>query len=554
MAVYVPRSLIRLQVHITSFGLACSEKAGSQDVCAAEVWHDALLAVMADGVGAARAGREAATKTVESVVANFKSRPRTWSMHKALDEFTRLINRTLHQESLARFERLEMLATLSVVTVEGGKLVGLNVGDSRAYLLHDGQLTQLTTDHAEDGPEVQHVLTRAIGMAADVSPYHVEREVVAGDMLLLCTDGVSNVLPAGELQVLLQRRASARTIVATAREQATEENLDDATAIVVEIVELDPHKGDGQALEIPDTLAAGQTHDGYTLVRPFNQTERTWITTRAGAQAVVKFAPRDARHNEAILNQFVKEIWSVTRLKADFFIRAFVPENNRVLCYVMEYIEAPTLKEVVRPGPLAIDDTIALARFLLDASQFLLGFDLVHGDLKPENILVLQQGGAVSFKLIDFGSISEIFSVTSRAGTPSYLAPERFHAAPLTERTEIFALGVVLHEALTRAFPYGEIEPFQTPAFLAPKNPSRLNPNMPPWLESVLLRALAVKPEERYQNYSEMKFDLENPAQVKPWFRRSAPLLERNPLLFYKTGFFILLALTLYLGLRLALK
>ena len=82
---------------------------------------------------------------------------------------------------------------------------------------------------------------------------------------------------------------------------------------------------------------------------------------------------------------------------------------------------------------------MALAKFLLSASQFLLGFDLVHGDLKPENILVLKRGDTLDFKLIDFGSISEIFSVTSRAGTLSYLAPERFHAAPISERTEIYA-------------------------------------------------------------------------------------------------------------------
>jgi hypothetical protein len=74
-----------------------------------------------------------------------------------------------------------------------------------------------------------------------------------------------------------------------------------------------------------------------------------------------------------------------------------------------------------------------------------------------------------------------------------------------------------------------------------------LNPHIPPWLEAVALRAVAVAPGDRYQTYSEMKYDLENPEQVRPWFRRDTPLLERNPLLFYKTGFFILLILSLIL-------
>ena len=541
-----------MKANLTTHGLARTEKSGSQDASDAQLWQDCVIAVVADGVGDAEYAREAATKVVESIVNNFKSRPGTWSLPKALDEFTRLGNRTLYQESLARFERTEMLTTLAVIAVEGEKLFGLNVGDSRAYLWHDGQLAQLSVDHTEDSPQLQHVLSRAMGMSADVAPHFFERPIHAGDIIFLCTDGVSNLLAHDELASLLQRRAAARTIVAAAREHAKEETLDDMTAVVVEITETSPVAR--QVLEVPETLAAGQVIDGHTLVRPINQTERTWIAKRDGAQVVIKFPPREARRNETLVNQFVKEIWSLTRLQADYFIHAYVPADNRTLCYCMDYVEAPTLKEFLRAGPLQVDEAVALARFLLDASQFLLRFDLVHGDLKPENILVLKSGDVLRFKLIDFGSISEIFSVTSRAGTPSYLAPERFHAAPISERTEIFALGVILHEALTRAFPYGEIEPFQTPVFAARKKPGQLNPNLPPWLESVMLRAIAVKPEERYLNFSEMKFDLENPAKVKPWFRKSAPLLETNPLLFYKIGFFVLLALNIYLVIRLAYK
>jgi len=67
----------------------------------------------------------------------------------------------------------------------------------------------------------------------------------------------------------------------------------------------------------------------------------------------------------------------------------------------------------------------------------------------------------------------------------------------------------------------------------------------------VLLRAVAVDPERRYPHFSEMKFDLENPAKVKPFQAAGAPLLERNPLLFYKAGFFILLVVNLWLVFKL---
>lgn len=157
----------------------------------------------------------------------------------------------------------------------------------------------------------------------------------------------------------------------------------------------------------------------------------------------------------------------------------------------------------------------------------------------------------VKFKLIDLGSSAEVFSVTSRAGTPSYLAPERFHGAPISERTEVFAIGVTLYEALTRKFPFGEIERFQTPVFHPPKRPSTLNANIPAWLDHVILRALSIDPERRYQHYSALAFDLANPERVEPFYQAGAPLLERDPLTFYRTGFWLLLAATLYLLTRL---
>jgi serine/threonine protein kinase len=196
---------------------------------------------------------------------------------------------------------------------------------------------------------------------------------------------------------------------------------------------------------------------------------------------------------------------------------------------------------------LSVDEVVALGKFLLKASQHLLRDGLVHGDIKPENILVVSDYNSIHFKLIDLGSATEVFSVTSRAGTASYLAPERFHAAPVSERTEIFAIGVTLFQSLTKAFPFGEIERFQTPVFQRAKNPSKLNPNVPPWLASLLLHALSPDPERRYQNYSEMLFDLEHPEKVEPFHHPGATIIDRHPLRFYKIGFYVLLVATLYL-------
>ncbi len=150
----------------------------------------------------------------------------------------------------------------------------------------------------------------------------------------------------------------------------------------------------------------------------------------------------------------------------------------------------------------------------------------MHGDIKPENIIVTKRKEKTVFKMVDFGSITEVYSEVTRAGTPSYLAPERFKQAPVTEQTEIYAIGVTLYEALPGKFPFGEIEPFQNPSFdKPPKHPGKLNPKIPEWLESVILRAVESDTDKRYHNYSEMLFELDNPQKVRPYFDKTSSFI-----------------------------
>ncbi len=541
-----------LKVNLTSFGLAKSDGAESDDSFAVKAWGETVIAVLADGAGAARDAREASTRIVQSLMSNYAVRPESWSPQRALAEFTKLINHTLHHESLARHSTPEMISTLSVAVIEGNRLFGLNVGDSRVYLSRGGRLSQLSHDHVINEGTFSHVLQRAIGLAPEVEPHCFETELRDGDIAFLCSDGVSNVLSDEALSKKLAHRTAARAIVQHARELATDETLDDASAIVIDIAETGRLRAVSQLpLPIPDTLRKGDVIDGYELVRPFQYSDRVWLATKDGQRWTMKFAPREACENEAVLNLFVKETWNATRLHADFFVEAFVPERATARYYVMEFIEAPSLKTLLASRRLSVDEAVELGRFLIDASAHLLRLDLVHGDIKPENILVINHYDRLRFKLIDLGSATEIFSINTRAGTASYLAPERFHNTPISERTEIFAIGVTLYQALTGAFPYGEIERFQTPHFSPAKLPARLNPNLPLWLGALILRACAVDPERRYRHYSEIQFDLANPEKVEPFFQTETALLERNPLAFYKAGFWLLLAATLTLLLRL---
>ncbi len=513
---------------------------------------ETVIAVLADGAGEANEAGEASQKIVQALMTNYPARPGTWPPQRALAEFTKLINRTLYHDSIARFGAPELVSTLSVAVIEGDKLYGLNVGDSRVYLARGGELSQLSADHVAGGSGYRHILNRAIGLAPEVEPHCFEMDLADGDVALLCSDGISNVLDDALLKTKLDRRCAARVIVSTACEKATPETLDDMSAIVLDIAETGKLKAVSELpLSIPSSLRKGDVIDGFTLLKSFQQSDRVWLAARGGQRFTLKFAPIEALDNEAVLNQFVKETWNATRLDADFFVKAFIPEDVTVRCYAMEFIEAPSLKMLLRSRRLAVDEGVALGKFLLNAAQYLLRFDLVHGDIKPENILVLSGYDSVLFKLVDFGSATEIFSTTTRAGTASYLAPERFHEAPIAERTEVFAIGVTLFEALTKTFPYGEIERFQTPHFHAPKRTATLNANIPPWLDAVLLRAVCANPRLRYQNYSEFLFDLEHPDKVAPFHYAGSTWIERNPLRFYKTAFFIALGIVIYLAIKL---
>jgi len=114
------------------------------------------------------------------------------------------------------------------------------------------------------------------------------------------------------------------------------------------------------------------------------------------------------------------------------------------------------------------------------------------------------------------------------------MAPELFDdPAPLPGH-DLYAAGVTLYHLLTRKYPYGEIEPFQTPKFGEPVRPTRWRPEIPGWLENILLKAVAREAKDRFETAEEFLLALERGAArpIAPPPRQ--PLAQRNPLMFWK--------------------
>ncbi len=530
-------------IETSSFTLAKGAQLKGDDFFEVKVMQNITVAVVCDGVGSCLHGDQAAKRVVQFLTYSLKNRPRSWSMEKSIREFIHSINRILYMESMQQYDRPELVTTLALAVIEGERLYGANVGDSRIYLLRNDQILQLSYDHTDE--QMSGALTAAVGLQERVEPFYFENNLKTKDTILLCSDGLYSELDESELATHM--RVSASQLVKSASRKHDDNLPDDTTAVVLEIVEIDPRFRLKQSkLIIKQNYTEGEVIDGYTLLEPLEQNRRTWLCKNRGVNYVIKFAPCQALDDELLLDLFVKEVWVAKRLKAGFFPKAVIPKKRTHRYYVMNYIDGVSLKEYIAKKPLSVDLGVEFARFLLKMSQFLMKYNLVHGDIKPENIIVTKRGEKVVFKMVDFGNITEAYSITTRAGTPSYMAPERFAQTPISEQTEIFAIGVTLYEALTRSYPYGEIEPFQNPSFeRAPKAPSMLNAKIPSWLQSIMLHALQSDPDKRYFNYSQMLYEIENPQKVQHYFDKHISFFERHEKMVYKVGFAVMFILNI---------
>jgi eukaryotic-like serine/threonine-protein kinase len=183
----------------------------------------------------------------------------------------------------------------------------------------------------------------------------------------------------------------------------------------------------------------------------------------------------------------------------------------------MEYFASGPLNRKVRRGrPMPEQEGLRYTRDILRGMAVAHAVDIVHRDLKPANILINAAG---LLKIVDFGLAAAMSHGHSRVtksgylvGTPSYMAPEQVRGLTIDQRTDIYSLGVIMYEMFTGGVPYAADNPmgvlFQHLEGVK-EPPSKRNPAVTPALEAIVLRAMAVKPEERYQTAAEMLKDVE---------------------------------------------
>lgn len=224
--------------------------------------------------------------------------------------------------------------------------------------------------------------------------------------------------------------------------------------------------------------------------------------------------------------RFVREARNSLSLQHPHIVRVtdFAVASDNLPYMVMEYLQGESLADILlKSGPLM------LARFITTFSQILGALShahdqgIVHRDIKPSNIMFVPTSrGRDNVKLVDFGvaklisdagGTQELTVLGEFIGSPCYMSPEQCEGAEIDIRTDLYALGCVMYEAITgvRAFrARSALRIMHMQVHEMPQPFSKVVPdaNIPKWLEQIIFKALSKKPEDRYENAYKLKLDL----------------------------------------------
>ena len=235
------------------------------------------------------------------------------------------------------------------------------------------------------------------------------------------------------------------------------------------------------------------------------------IDLELGRQVAVKLLKEGYADDTAFVARFQQEARAAASLDHPNVVSIYdVGRDGRLYYIVMEHVEGQSLKSLLRAGaPLPVSQAIDLAIQSCAGVGAAHRIGLIHCDLKPQNILVTPDGRV---KVVDFGIARALKAKTAEDeqtvwATPQYAAPEQTQGHPLSPATDVYAIGVILYEMLAGRLPF-QGQTAQELAMQHAENPppplTRWNPQVPPRVEQIVLRALAKEPARRYRTAGQL--------------------------------------------------
>ena len=499
----------------------------------------ALIAV-ADGVSGNAGGGEAAQMTVRTVSADYYATPDTWEPHSALDKVLTAANRWVLSQANANRDMAGMATTLSLLILRGQRYYSAHVGDTRIYLLRDGILNQLTTDHVWDRPDMRHVLKRAIGLDAHLTADFSEGNLQIGDIFALMSDGVWDSLGEQAIHAGLTKFDTPKLVAEYLTETAIKKgSLDNSTAVIVKIDDIGKESlsdliAGGKQLVVPPKLNVGEVLDDFEVVEILHESRASLLykvkNINTNQLFVLKTLQPLLANDLDSCNALLNEEWLSKRVVSQYVpqILPLSTEKRSKLYYVMSWHEGATLQQRLDSGHhFTVAGTAKIGIELMRGLGALHRLSIIHRDVKPANVHIASDQ---RLRILDLGvaysmNVGKMESMQN-PGTPSYMAPELFDGAEANEQSDIYAAGVTLYHLLSRKYPHGEIEPFQRPKFSEPTALTRYRPDIPAWLDNIIQKAIARDLSKRFETAEEMLLALEH-GELKPISAQRTPLIAR---------------------------
>ena len=269
-----------------------------------------------------------------------------------------------------------------------------------------------------------------------------------------------------------------------------------------------------------DTLLAGRYRLGGLLGRGGMAEVYDAFDERLHRRVAVKVLRPEMAAQPGVRTRFEAEARSAARLAHPNVVAIYdTGEDGDTPFIVMERLPGETLADRMAPGPLDPAWLLRVAGDVLPALGAAHGAGIVHRDVKPGNILLAADGCA---KVADFGiakslevaGAADLTGTNQLVGTPAYLAPERLNGHPATPQADLYAMGVVLYEALAGTKPFSGPTPVAM-AYAITHEPPRplaeVRPDVPAALAAAIDRALAKDPRDRFSSAAEMAAALRGP-------------------------------------------
>jgi serine/threonine protein phosphatase PrpC len=518
-----------------------------------------IAIALADGISSSSVSRFASESAIKGFLTDYYCTSDSWSVKTSAQRVIAATNSWLHAQT-RRGEHPHdrdkgYVCTLSVMVVKSTVAHLFHVGDSRIYRLAGNALEQLTNDHRIVVSSHESYLGRALGANPQIEIDYRAVPVEVGDVFVMVTDGVYEHVTAPFIAKAIAAHAedldrAAQAIVGEAYARGSPDNLTAQIVRVDSLPEAGAGEAIGQAAELPPAplLQPRMVFEGYRILRELHGSSRSHIYLAADTATddvvALKIPSIDLRDDPAYRKRLMMEEWIARRISSAHVLAT--PQQSRPRNYlyaVTEFVEGTTLAQWMIDNPRPDLETVrGIVEQIAKGLRAFHRLEMVHQDLRPENIMIDKAG---TVRIIDFGSTkvpgvieaSPGIDDTDILGTAQYTAPEYFLGEGGTERSDLFSLGVIAYQMLTGKLPYGaQVSRADTRARqrrLAYASARNGNPEIPTWVDGALRRATHADPHRRYEALSEFVYDLRHPREE---FLRETPvpLLERNPVLFWK--------------------